>query len=357
MPNGATRAQWIDAGRGIAILLVVMHHAGIYERSLFPSADNGITHFWVGIELLLYHLRLPLFFFVSGSLASGYFSSRRRPSPKGAWQMARTYVLWSLILLVLAPAWPMDGTAFPPDLSRIPALLWGASVAWYLWAIALCFAIANGTRWLRSVPLLLAALVVSSVLQSQFAWLGTSFHSFARCLPFYLLGFRFPMLGTEIVALRGFRKVAFPLLGYLLILTVSSGFSIPNFMLDLAGLLIGLLLVGLMMRRLPTQAAWAQWIGLRTLPIYLLHFPIIAVIGCTTIRHYAPLPSNSLLMAIYVPALSVCAVALSLAIHALLTRAGASWLFTPPAPRAPVLQRPVAAKLLPGELPMDSETA
>ena len=32
------RVKWIDVARGFAILFVVMHHAGTYERALFSTS-------------------------------------------------------------------------------------------------------------------------------------------------------------------------------------------------------------------------------------------------------------------------------------------------------------------------------
>lgn len=330
MAESLSRARWIDVTRGFAILFVVMHHAGTYERALFSVPTDGVNDIWLGIELLLYHLRLPLFFFISGALGSGYFSRSGTPKAGSILKLARAYWLWAIILSMIAPNWPTDGVSFSLSLWQILGLAWGMSVAWYLWAIVLCFAFAWATRRLPAPLAVIAAIAYGALLQWDFERFGGSIHSLGRCLPLYILGFRYPALGSRIVDRWGFRYVSFPLVIYLSALGASARFPIPELILDLGGVIVGLLLVGLFLRRMPRQSVWIEWIGLRTLPIYLLHFPIIALLGCEAIRRAAPLTPGNPLILFYVPLLTALTVSLSLLLHALIVRAGGARFFAPP---------------------------
>jgi hypothetical protein len=245
-------------------------------------------------------------------------------------KLARTYWLWGIILSMLVPNWPMDGVGFQLDAWHLLGLAWGMSVAWYLWAIALCFAFAFYTRRLAAPYALIISLTLGALLQWQLADMGGSMQSLGRCLPLYVLGFRAPRLGAWMVEQWGFRKLTFPLIIYLSALGATNAFPIPDLFLDLGGIAVGLLWVGLFLRRVPQPAAWIEWIGLRTLPIYLLHFPIIAALGCETIRLMPTLTPGHPLIFVYVPLLTAVVVSLSLLLHALLVRLGGERLFAPP---------------------------
>jgi surface polysaccharide O-acyltransferase-like enzyme len=326
------RVKWIDVARGFAILFVVMHHAGTYERALFSTSAAPLNSIWLGIELLLYHIRLPLFFFISGTLASGYFSKRGTgPRIRPALDLARTYAIWSVILLALAPSWPNDGMALP-DLTRIPGLLMGGSVAWYIWAIVICFAIGYATRKLPAIVALAIAIGISLILIYEFYSFGRSWQFLARCMPFYLLGFRFPGFGERIVSLRGFWVVAGPVVLYFSLLSLHLRSVLTDYLYDLAGLGIGLLVVGFAVRRWPSETDRLAWLGQRTLPIYLLHFPIIALLGCEAIRYAAPLTPGHPAAYIFVPLLSAVSIVASLLLYALLLRLGGQRLFAGPPP-------------------------
>ena len=363
MSQPAARARWIDVTRGFAILFVVMHHAGTYERALFSVPEHGLSDIWLGMELLLYHLRLPLFFFISGALGSGHFSRSGEPRLNAMFQMARTYWLWGLILGILVPNWPMDGVGVHLDAWHFLGLIWGMSAAWYLWAIGLCFTFAFATRSLSTPGALIASLIAGGILQWELTDLGGSVQSLGRCLPLYMLGFRAPVLGGWIVNQHGLRKVTFPLVIYLSALGASNRFPIPDVILDLGGVTVGLLCVGLFLRKAPQRTAWLEWIGLRTLPIYLLHFPIIAALGCESIRLAPQWTPDHPLILVYVPLLAGLSVALGLLLYAMIVRAGGARLFMPPPLSAlyPALFRRKSDEALKNEplarrFPMDGET-
>jgi len=153
-----------------------------------------------------------------------------------------------------------------------------------------------------------------------------------RCLPLYMAGFRLPAIGSAIVAREGLRITAVPLILYLAALSATALLPIPDLLLDLAGIGTALVLVGLAQRHWPAPARGAAWLGRRTLPIYLLHFPIIAALGCGALRWLDPLPTLHPAILVTTPLMAALAVALSLLLHQVLQRAGGGWLFALPGP-------------------------
>jgi len=359
VPTAGERAGWIDLTKGFAILFVVMHHAGTYDRAIFSLGSNGVDHFWVGAELLLYHMRLPLFFFVSGMLASGHYSRRSTgPTLDSARRVGRTYVVWAIILSFLAPDWPLDHVRLMPDWHRLPAILWGGSVAWYLWAMLLSFGFAWGTRRLPSAVAVGLAVLVGAVLPELIAEAGSAFRSFARCLPLYVLGMRFPGVGSWIAGQCGVRRISAVVLAYLIAASLSGAWSIPMVLMDIFGIVVGLALVGATSRHAMGQLGWIAWMGRRTLPVYLIHFPVIAVLGCAAIRLLPQLPPQHPMSFLFVPVISILAIGASIAVHRIIVSVGGGWLFAPPSPLDVLLRRRRSQPIRPtDQLPMDGEAA
>jgi fucose 4-O-acetylase-like acetyltransferase len=132
MSAEAARRPWIDAARGLGIVLVVLGHAivGLVDAGLL--AREG---FWWSLYFLLYAFHMPLFFLLSGLFASRLAG---RPGAGALAELARRlawpYVLWSSVqLLVLGWAAPL--TNHPAELSwaRWLALAWQPiSQFWFL---------------------------------------------------------------------------------------------------------------------------------------------------------------------------------------------------------------------------------
>lgn len=61
---GTPRERWVDIAKGIAIVLVVFYHAVMF------TAELGIANPWDRINTALDTFRMPLFFFMSGLMAT-----------------------------------------------------------------------------------------------------------------------------------------------------------------------------------------------------------------------------------------------------------------------------------------------
>ena len=137
-----TRIGWLDSLRGVAILLVVVLHAGEALR-MAAGPLPGVDQF----NLFLEPFRMPVLMFLSGILLPQSVAKTGREYFAGKVSMvAWPYVLWSLIILAAS------GDLGAESLAQIAYL--SPTYLWYLWFILIFYAIAYP---LRKVPPLLIA--------------------------------------------------------------------------------------------------------------------------------------------------------------------------------------------------------
>ncbi|MDB5724251.1 MAG: pyridoxal-5-phosphate-dependent protein beta subunit [Novosphingobium sp.] len=327
MQQDRARIAWMDCAKGTAILLIVLHHATTYETAIFGDSRTHLVFNWRNVGLLLQHIRLPLFFFLSGVAASGRLSRRVTrldwSKPRG---FAALYLLWAIALLCFVPDWPNFDLSYPVTLQRLAGLLIGRSVVWYLWAILLCLLVAHATRKMPAWSVVGIALGGFALLDAQHLLPG-NLPALGRALPLYLVGFRYPALAIDPAPLpKGIIAALVVLIGAVKLTHVSVVWT--EALLDAAGLGVGIGLARKLPEWLPRSVSPLAWTGRRTLPIYILHFPIIAAAGEASVQALGPLPMTHPLVAIFAPTLAAATVAASLALYQVLAKVGVGWLFS-----------------------------
>jgi uncharacterized membrane protein YcfT len=330
--RGATstfqRVAWVDAAKGLAILLVVAHHS-----VMFLDATGLAPNPLVAANSALASLRMPLFF-----LASGLFAARPLASPwrtllhKRVAFFGYLYLLWTVLRFAFFSVLP---PGIDPDGSGDPALvLWAALVPgpslWFLYALALFSVI--GKALLRvPVPVALAA---SGVL-SAFAGAGIlEFDSFAwtfmaRYLFFFLLGCHARQLVERLARAASPATVVLAAAACVGGAAAAVAFDLRSvlgvaFVLNVLAVTFGVLFAAEVSKVATASPLVA--LGRRTLPVYLLHVHWLAL-AMLGVRHL------DLPVAVQYGAPAVLAVALtalSLLTHRLVTAAGAGWLFDLP---------------------------
>ena len=140
--SGSTRVGWLDSLRGVAILLVVVLHAGEALR-VAVGPTPGLDQ----VNLFLEPFRMPVLMFLSGFLLPQSLAKSGRTYFAGKVSMvAWPYVLWSVILLAAS------GDFGPEGIAQIFYL--SPTYLWYLWFILVFYAVAYP---LRRVPPLVPA--------------------------------------------------------------------------------------------------------------------------------------------------------------------------------------------------------
>ncbi|MDH6135914.1 peptidoglycan/LPS O-acetylase OafA/YrhL [Kitasatospora sp. MAA4] len=134
----AVRLGWLDALRGIAALLVAVHHFGLL--AMFPPAGPWIEkHFDLGIYAVM------LFFLVSGYIVPA--SLERRGDVRGFW-VGRVFRIYPLLLIVIT----LSLLILPKDFSAVPGVVTSHPLRSYLANLTLLHEMLNipsalGAMW------------------------------------------------------------------------------------------------------------------------------------------------------------------------------------------------------------------
>lgn len=293
------RKTWIDAVKGIAILLVVFMHLAILAE---PFEWSGPYLSMASSAVV--SARMPLFFAMSG-----FFLTRRIDRSWGWWTRNRIapfiylFLVWTLIWAILSgvTAWQrLDGSTW----RDLPNLLGNPNMGpWYIFALALYFSLTKAMRKFPVAVQIAIALIISiptAVGMAEFVdakwaeivlyyicfligvhgnWILESISDNARLLP--MLGLAVLWLGmSAVMFVKG--------------IDVFSWYRIP---LTILGMSTGIMFATLINTKMPFLRL--EWFGKRTLPIYLVHIPVIGLIYA-----YTPeLPTDSLLVQIGYPLL------------------------------------------------------
>ncbi|WP_326963797.1 acyltransferase [Arthrobacter sp. PL16] len=139
---------WLDSLRGVAILLVVLLHAGEALRvAVGPTV--GVDQ----VNLFLEPFRMPVLMFLSGMLLPQSVAKSGREYFAGKISMvAWPYLLWSVIILAAS------GDLRPATLAQVFFL--SPTYLWYLWFILIFYIVAYP---LRRVPPLMMSFVLLAV--------------------------------------------------------------------------------------------------------------------------------------------------------------------------------------------------
>ena len=268
--EGPSRFDWLDAARGINILMVVAVH-GVH--GLVEAGRLSATPGYVAVNAAAYAFRMPLFFFLAGLFAAGDL-----PRGPGAFLrhrlavIAYPYLLWSLIQGGLS-AMLSNYVNDPVPATQLLFLGWQPfGQFWFLYVLMLCHAalLACGRR-----GLLLAA--VPGVAVASLIGSATMTGTLCTYLPYFAVGAW--LGGKRLAALvdhlrRPYRTYAAICLIYafLLVLLWARVQLLPNGVLIKLALGFGgsaVLIGGCWLLR--GRTGLLERIGRVTLPILLLH--------------------------------------------------------------------------------------
>jgi fucose 4-O-acetylase-like acetyltransferase len=163
MNRGAERVVWLDAAKGLGIVLVVFGHVlrGTASAGILPAESPAFQ--WTDFSLYTFHM--PLFFVLAGwtvqySLNKGKLGFLRSKIPT----VVYPYLLWSLIQGGIQLLFPGAGNNAFTVQNMLGILVVPIGQFWFLYTLMACHLILvlwPGSRWI----LIAAGLLVMTVLE------------------------------------------------------------------------------------------------------------------------------------------------------------------------------------------------
>lgn len=329
MMANSPRLNWVDTGRGIAILLVPLFHATSWLRSV--GVDVGD---WPMINDILSSLRMPMFFALSGLFAGKWLTASwslllREKILLFVW----VFLLWEVIGTATFMLGQVSAGVGVNVMGQIEALVISPVLPrfelWFIWALMLFFVVAKLIRRVPAHVQLVAAAIVSATALTLWPTYTTGWTGSAKYVFFFLAGI---YLRKHLVAFGSSRSRALLGLVFIAWVPLSVGMvvfglrSIPG--LYFANCLLGVL-AGIALSRGLIRVTWLGSIGKRTLPIYLAHTPIIIVL-CFVIAFPAFATIVQSVHPVLPPLVATVAITGALALHNTCRRRQWMWPYEPP---------------------------
>lgn len=338
-PAPRARLDWADTAKGLLIVLVVFWHV-VMKSYLTIDWRLGIPipGAWGLIADITYPVRMPLFFLISGCFAANAVAR-----PWAAVFRSRVvrflylYLLWTLIHMVTMWAFPDFPTLIPRSVAEfVEAITISPPNAWYLYALALYFLVAKGLRRLPSWIPLAAAAVLAAVVGAGLIDVVSNRGSLLANLLFFLLGTTF---SRRIIGFAARRRPllasagAVLYLGAFAVVRATGVEHVPGVWPALALLGVGAGIAWApLLARVPRLGRGLARLGTRTLQIYVIHMPVLALADALVAQPVSDAGRPvQLAAAVLLPVvLTAAVIAVSVGIGALITRDRLSWLFDLP---------------------------
>ncbi|MEV4497718.1 pyridoxal-5'-phosphate-dependent protein subunit beta [Micromonospora arborensis] len=336
------RAEWADAAKGFCIILVVLWHVVVKDYLQFDwHVGVPVPGLWGTLGEQFLPLRMPLFFTISGVFAA---NAAQRP-----WRVvARSriagflylYAVWLLIhtaILAAAPELPTDRATSP--LGLLEQLTITPSNLWYLYALALYFTIAKATRRVPRVLVLVPAAVLSAVAAAGLLDTPGNRAGLYQNLIFFLAGLYLRPQIHRWAATASRRRLVLTSGAYVLALAAMALAGAQEWFgvwpaVSVVAVIFGITAAARVARLAVLSDPLAR-LGRITLPIYVIHMPVLALLHRLLLVPVSGLgrPAQGLIVLGYPVLLTGLVIALSLGIHRGLLAVRARWLFALPGSR------------------------
>jgi uncharacterized membrane protein YcfT len=358
------RMDWVDIIKATSVVLVVLLH--VTQSLAFAVDGTAAEGFWNAVMTFLEPLRMPVFFVVSGILAS---SAVQRP---WSFTKARTvgilylYLLWHTMLTIFAIVVDLIAKGYTEGMvlgalnDYFFQIFLTPGGYWYFYALVLYFVLArllrNVNPWLVlgvAASLNLARPMVTGAVNDVLAPLGVSNMMAAVVMNavYFLAGvylvrfFRDYALRNDSQMLVGTATVA--VLGSVARM-ISPQVAAASFLPIAIAWVLTAILVAVRLQGNERVRAFGRYVGPRTLPIFVIQFVVLDVVYTVLGRYGAPLLNSSpLLQLLYPIVLTLAITVLSLWVYdKAIARRGWRRLFK--APEA-WTAKPVLAPVIPVE--------
>jgi uncharacterized membrane protein YcfT len=346
------RALWADVAKGVCIILVVLWHV-VVKHYLRIDWHLGVPvpGLWGTLGEQLLPLRMPLFFVISGIFATNAIN---RP-----WRLVGRsriagflylYAIWLLIhtvALAAAPDFPTDRATSVVGL--MAQLTISPSNLWYLYALALYFAFAKAVRRVPRSAVLAGAAALSAITAAGLLATAGNRGSLYQNLVFFLGGLYLRPYLERWVATATNRRLVLTFAGYATALALMAAAGAQRwigvwFLVSITAVAFGLTAAA-QVARWRTVSGPLATLGRRTLPVYVIHLPVLALLDRFLIGPLSDLgrAGQALMVLGYPILLTALVLTLSTAIHRGLVAVPVKWLFELPGSRT--RQRSVEASI------------
>lgn len=331
------RRAWIDAARGACVLAVVLFHVIAWHVAQLevPAAAERVLD---PVTSYLGSLRMPLLLAVSGLLASDRVLAgfRRGALVRRSVASYHLYVVWLLVYVAVYAV--LDDPALPHAIDGPGAALRNLVVPqtplWYVFAMAVLVPVLAAVRRVPAAVVLPLLAVVSLVVQvTDVSW-GS-----AEKIPALAFYFAIGVFGKRVV-LRGaepLRPVPSLVAVVAAVLCVLAGplvdgevaLAVLSLVRGTAFLAVGIVAVRLVCR-VRAVGRPLEWVGRRTLPVYVVHVPLLLCLIAWAPRGPVSVAGTTVGAVAYPLVITVALVAASLGVHRLLVAVGAGAAFAAP---------------------------
>jgi uncharacterized membrane protein YcfT len=281
----SARLDWVDAARGICVLLVVLLHVRIFVYAPLVPPTNGVE-IWTQVTEFFGAFRLPLLFAVSGLVASRRVRagwSDRRTVLRAA-SLYWLYIVWLTVyallsIVVIAPGVPFRVTTVGEYAQQ---LLVPDSMLWFIFALTAYVILLSSLRRVPPAVMLgaLALIAVASgaapMTREEALWLHPVYYAVFFAAGVYLA----PTL-RALASNRARWRVPLALGAFIACqllwqqgvegTMLESGLRLLR---DSAAVVLAVIVIELAVRW-PMFSRAAGAIGRRTLPIFVLQLPLI----------------------------------------------------------------------------------
>lgn len=262
------------------MLAVVLYHLVTkhVETAALDFDARGVASLQLGVSLFT-AIRMPLFFAISGMFAASALSRPWGEVWKSkVWFFYYLYVLWLFIQTALLQLTPYFRTKIAGSYGDIVLqLTTEPSTLWYLYALAVYFPLAKLCSRIPKITLVLA-LLVSLAASSGLAQGQGNMPSVLRYFVWFAVGV-YLLKPRSIPHLARWWTCVAALAGYAIVVTYMRSLGGNAVLLAVAsvfGILVGLGGAVLLERHARPVASVLAYVGRRTLPIYVLHLPLVA---------------------------------------------------------------------------------
>jgi uncharacterized membrane protein YcfT len=331
------RLGWLDIARGGSILLIVMFHA-----TDWLAAYDSSPSIYTQLNLFFRPIRVPIFFLVSGILASDYMDlSWRVLFKRRILPLIYAYVLWGTLNWYFFRHYD-DGVhkiAFGENLFQLISLWYSPMIGlWFIWSLPIYIITTKmiiDTSSVYSLPV--ASFVSILFFTNYFESLSVPHTNLFWYYIFFYVGAKFKediillvhhqfsivlLTGCAVYMLTGLALLNLPIDYY------KSGifFAILRFILSVSGVATGLGFAFLV-NRVSYIGPILRFLGKRTLSIYVVNELFVSIVAYP---FHAGLPQGSFTRFIVVPAITLSTIGLALGLKFILYNLGGKFMYQMP---------------------------